>query len=232
MGIDVNFIDKLIYVNPPQDVVEAQELIDEIRTAEASVSGITHSKIANAAGKESLASGVQVGITLEIYAPWELRFWDGNYVATIRDGNLVGTSGIPIAYSSGVQVLMIQSAAATIVTPEGGDYPSAGEIATEVDVVLSASHGSGNWEGIAGSGASAAEVAEAVWDAQMSAHTASGTAGAFMNFLQDIEGGRWRIVSNQMIFYAEDNATEVARFNLYDEGGNPADSDVYERRRV
>ncbi|MCK4527728.1 right-handed parallel beta-helix repeat-containing protein, partial [candidate division WOR-3 bacterium] len=33
-------------------------------------------------------------------------------------------------------------------------------------------------------------------------------------FLAAIEGGRWKIISNQMIFYKEDNVTEVARFNL------------------
>lgn len=48
----------------------------------------------------------------------------------------------------------------------------------------------------------------------------------------DIEYGRWRIVTNQMIFYASDNATEVARFNLFDENGNPTMDAPFERRRV
>ena len=51
-------------------------------------------------------------------------------------------------------------------------------------------------------------------------------------FIQDIEGGRWRIENNQMIFYKADNTTEVARFNLFDEGGAPAEEDVFERQRV
>lgn len=48
----------------------------------------------------------------------------------------------------------------------------------------------------------------------------------------DIERGRWKIESNQMIFYKEDNATEVARFNLFDESGNPTMDSPFERRRV
>jgi hypothetical protein len=51
-------------------------------------------------------------------------------------------------------------------------------------------------------------------------------------FISDIEGGRWKIENNQMIFYKDDNVTEVARFNLYDEAGDPAETDVFERERV
>lgn len=45
-----------------------------------------------------------------------------------------------------------------------------------------------------------------------------------VKFLRDIEGGRWKIISNQMIFYKEDNATEVARFNLFKLGAPSMDS--------
>jgi hypothetical protein len=64
------------------------------------------------------------------------------------------------------------------------------------------------------------DVASAVW------------SHADAVFLKDIEGGRWRIISNQMIFYKSDNTTEVARFNLFDSAGNPTESNVYERERV
>lgn len=41
-------------------------------------------------------------------------------------------------------------------------------------------------------------------------------------FTKDIEGGGWRIVNGQMIFYKDDNVTEIARFDLtYDGDGNP-----------
>ena len=49
-------------------------------------------------------------------------------------------------------------------------------------------------------------------------------------------GGRWKIDkdTDQMIFYKDDNVTEVARFNLYDALGNLTDigDDVYERERT
>jgi len=58
------------------------------------------------------------------------------------------------------------------------------------------------------------------------------TMETLLTFIGDIEGGRWRIENNQMIFYKADNITEVARFNLYDEDGQPAAIDVFQRRRV
>lgn len=49
--------------------------------------------------------------------------------------------------------------------------------------------------------------------------------------IYDIEHGRWRIVGDEMIFYKEDNVTEVARFDLYDENGLPTSDAVFERVR-
>ena len=51
-------------------------------------------------------------------------------------------------------------------------------------------------------------------------------------FNYDISGGRWKIVNNKMIFYKEDNVTEVARFNLLDDTGSPTMDDVHERVKV
>lgn len=53
-----------------------------------------------------------------------------------------------------------------------------------------------------------------------------------ISFIKNIEGGRWKIFNNQMIFYTEDNITEVARFNLKDSSGAPTESNVFERERV
>lgn len=58
------------------------------------------------------------------------------------------------------------------------------------------------------------------------------TLGIDLEFVRQIEGGRWRIINNQMIFYEDDNVTEIARFNLFDQGGSPSSTDVFERRRV
>jgi hypothetical protein len=51
-------------------------------------------------------------------------------------------------------------------------------------------------------------------------------------FNYDISGGRWKIVGNQMIFYQEDNVTEIRRFNLFDDLGSPSMDSVFERVKV
>lgn len=53
-----------------------------------------------------------------------------------------------------------------------------------------------------------------------------------VEFIKAIEGGRWRIENYQMIFYDEDNITEVARFDLKNKQGAAADNNVFERLRV
>lgn len=116
MAINVDYQDELIYVTSPQTDVLVQDLVDAIRDAEYTEEGICYPKIADASGKQSLGEGVQVGITLELLDNWQVKFWDGNYIAKVSGGNLVGgPGGDPIAYSAGVQVLLIQSAASTII---------------------------------------------------------------------------------------------------------------------
>ena len=51
-------------------------------------------------------------------------------------------------------------------------------------------------------------------------------------FIKSIEGGRWKIIDNQMVFYKDDNVTEVARFNLLDKDGKAAEENVMERMVV
>jgi len=54
-----------------------------------------------------------------------------------------------------------------------------------------------------------------------------------VTYLRDIEGGKWELVGNQMIFYAADNTTEVSRFNMFDSDGNATTTgDIYKRERV
>lgn len=52
-----------------------------------------------------------------------------------------------------------------------------------------------------------------------------------VSLIRSIELGRWKIdtENNQMIFYSEDNVTEVARYDLKDSNGNPSSSEVFER---
>lgn len=111
----------LINITSPQDTLTCQDLINAIREEEASASGIRYPQIAKASGKEELGAGVDVGITVELVSPWQVKFWAGNYIAKIAGGNLVGgLGGDPVAYSAGVQVLLVMSAASTTVTVSTG----------------------------------------------------------------------------------------------------------------
>lgn len=121
MAIEFDHANKLINITSPQDTLSCQDLIDAIRTEEASERGIAYPQIATASGKESLGGGVYVGMTINLIPTWQVKWWEGNYIAKIFGGNLVGgIDGDPVAYSAGVQVLLVQSAASTIVVTSDG----------------------------------------------------------------------------------------------------------------
>jgi hypothetical protein len=83
-------------------------------------------------GLDELGPGVQVGLSVSLLGDWQLRFAAGAYIARVAGGNLIGgPSGDPIAYSEGVQILLIQSAASTVVSL-GGSVPTAAENAAAV----------------------------------------------------------------------------------------------------
>ena len=121
MAIEFDHSNHLINITSPQDTLSCQDLLDAIRTEEATATGIRYDPIATASGKEDLGSGVTVGMTVSLVSPWQVKFWSGNYIAKVVGGNQVGgVAGDPIAYSAGVQVLLVQSAASTIVTTSTG----------------------------------------------------------------------------------------------------------------
>ena len=100
--------------------VDVLALYGAIKLAQASQEGIIYDIAGKASGLNQLGPGVQVGITVELLGSWQLRFPPGNYIARIAGGNLIGGfNGDPVAYTAGVQTLLIQSAAATVVTSDG-----------------------------------------------------------------------------------------------------------------
>jgi len=97
------------------------------------------------------------------------------------------------------------------------------------------------------------QIATSVWNEQLSLHTEQGSTGLSLSqvsgtislisssvgrmsgtlgFLYDINFGRWRIISNEMIFYKDDNATEIVRFALKDSAGAPTMESVFERVKI
>jgi len=134
MAYVFDYTNKKIQITSPQTDVDIQTLYDEIREAEVTNTGITYPEICAASGKEDLGNSVAVGITLELLGNWQIEFYEDNYIAKISGGNLVGgIAGDPVAYTAGVQVLLIQSAASTVVvTGSGVTEQDKIDIATEV----------------------------------------------------------------------------------------------------
>ena len=50
-----------------------------------------------------------------------------------------------------------------------------------------------------------------------------------MAFVRQIEQGRWRIVNEQIIYYAEDRVLPLMVFNLKDINGLPSNVNIFER---
>ena len=169
MALVFNFHTQIIFVTSPQTSVVIQDLLNAIRTEEFAHRGLAYAKIADASGKESLGGGVLTGITVNLYPDWQIKFWEGNYQAEIKGGNIVGgLGGNPIAYTPGVQVKLVQSAASTIVT-SGGSALTTEEhdrLMTGLDVTIPA----------------------AVWEAVMLSHNVSGTAGRMLQVIRNKAG--------------------------------------------
>lgn len=53
-----------------------------------------------------------------------------------------------------------------------------------------------------------------------------------IDFIKSISGGKWHILGSEMIFYKDDNTTEVARFRLYNDAGIPAPTGTVRRERL
>jgi len=127
-----NFDTSLVAVDTGITDVDCSTLYDAIKLAQASEEGIIYDRIGKGSGLDTLGPGVQVGITVELLGSWQLYFDPGNYIARVAGGNLIGgPGGDPIAYSAGVQALLIQSANATVVSTSGA-IPTATEIADTV----------------------------------------------------------------------------------------------------
>ena len=131
-----NFLDECVEIDSGHADITIIDLWTAIKEAQASEEGIIYDPIAKASGLNNLGNGVQVGITVELLGNWQLCFESGNYIARISGGNLVGgPGGDPIEYSAGVQTLLLQSAASTVVYSGGGsgDAPTVEEIASEME---------------------------------------------------------------------------------------------------
>jgi hypothetical protein len=153
-----DFEQSLVLVDPGVTDVDCISLYNAAKAAQASEEGIVYGQIAAGSGLVELGQGVQVGITVELLGNWQIFFPAGNYIARVAGGNLVGgPSSDPIAYSAGVQTLLIQSAASTVVQINAVGIP--------VD---------------------ASDIAAAVCNRDLSGHNAPGSLGKAIKTIQQL----------------------------------------------
>jgi len=126
MPIEFDFTTSIINITSPTTDLTVQELYDACRDAENTLyEGMAYAGIVEGSGKEELAPGVYQGITMTLLDPWQIKYWAGFYKATISDGNIISNrpDRVVINYTAGVQVILLQSVASTIVITGGALTP-------------------------------------------------------------------------------------------------------------
>lgn len=132
MALSFDHAAKLISVpQPDAQPLLIQDLVNAIRTEEASERGIAYDQILDATGKEALGGGAYTGITAAMRSTWKISFAAGAYQATIDGGNLADALS-RVQNTGSPQVLIKSSAAATVVNSSGGTAPSATQVANAV----------------------------------------------------------------------------------------------------
>jgi len=209
MAITFDNINRIIEVGVPATEVSIQELLNAIRIWEDDQANLCIPQIAGATGKEDLGKSISVGVTLKLLN-WKVKFEEKEIptVCDIYGGNLVAVDGDgnimnPIEPSTNITITKTASSSATIVE---------GALSTEEhDALLNTA---------------TEETVQTIKEKTDQINWED------INFLKNIEGGNWKIINNQMIFYNSDGTLEIARFNLFDSSGNPSIKDVFERRRL
>ena len=72
------------------------------------------------------------------------------------------------------------------------------------------------------------------WDVNSTSVYAAESISSDQRLTRLMTSGRWQIDKDavQMIFYEEDNATEIMRFNLKDKEGDASYTEVFDRTKV
>lgn len=126
------------------------------------------------------------------------------------------------------------------VTFENGTYAvnlvgansNVGDVANVNSVSIRSANSAGLITVVSGSGVTEQDkldIADRVWDENIEEHEVADSTGEALSSVAQIELGRWKIINNQMIFYAEDGVTPLRVFDLFDSSGNPTMTNVAER---
>ena len=150
MAITLNPITKIVHITSPTDTVTIQELVNTIRDWEDELENMSYAKVVDAVGKADLGSSVYTAITMTLSSTWQIQFWSGVTLGTVKDGNLVGgVSGEPIKATGGSDTIVV-------INQVGGTIAVSGSGVTPQDKI---------------------DIAELAWDEDLSTHTTPGTSG-------------------------------------------------------
>ncbi len=114
---------RVIWIQSPSTSLLVQDLVDTIRTLESEQLSLSYDRLMDAAGKDDLGGGVFVGITATLnnaVIAFEDRAGPSFVRCTVTGGNLVAKDAAgdplePVKVTAYTQVLVLRSAAATIV---------------------------------------------------------------------------------------------------------------------
>lgn len=145
--VDWDVSPRVIWIQSPSVELTIQDLVDTCRELEADPINMAYDFLISAAGKDTLAVGVVVGITATLQnavVAFENRPGPAFVRCVVRDGNLLAIDALgdplePIKVTDYTQVKVILSASATIV------------------------------------GGSPTDIADAVWDEPLADHTVPGS---------------------------------------------------------
>ena len=125
-NVTVDYINQKIRATGARSAFTAPEVVDVIRTAEATIDGVRLAGFANISGATELSVGVLTAVTVELLG-WQVSWASGSVSqATLSGGNIVGgISGDPVEdVVGGPQVTIRQSADSTVVAVGSAVLPA------------------------------------------------------------------------------------------------------------
>ena len=151
MGLEIDWSAQLIKVTSPDTDVDAQTLGDFIEDQMASTEGLTQEDILIPEGKieDPNNPGIFSQIILVFNSPWQVQFWGGSGYTRIFGGKLVGGLAGQVMKATG----------------------------TAGDITVLESPVDGVTVATGGGGASAEDIADAVWDEALADHSVAGSMG-------------------------------------------------------
>lgn len=250
---------RVVWIKSPSTELLIQDLVDTLRDLEADPINMGYTYIVDAAGKDVLGTGIQVGITATLnnaVIAFEDRLGPAFVRCTVKDGNLVandenGDPMEPVKVTSYTQVKVIASAAATIVTTDGGSG-STDWTATERNQIRYRLGIDGSVATPSAAPSLVADTADAVWESLSADHLTAGTLGLIVNqiksdtglisidvttildivtTLQKYNTNRTKIdkVAKTLTVYDNNGITPIKVFDLKDSTGTPSITEITER---